>query len=82
MTFHPCGEPGATRTRGLQSRSLTLYPTELMAHNTFYYTPSFEIRQGPKSKIMPNFPPVIKYYAQMQLLMRNACQDNVFLLQY
>ena len=26
------GALGATRTRGLQSRSLTLYPTELRAH--------------------------------------------------
>ena len=32
MTFHPCGAPGAIRTRGLQSRSLTLYPTELRVH--------------------------------------------------
>lgn len=26
------GTPGAIRTHGLQSRSLTLYPTELRAH--------------------------------------------------
>ena len=29
------GALGATRTRGLQSRSLTLYPTELRAHASF-----------------------------------------------
>ena len=27
------GTPGAIRTHGLQSRSLTLYPTELRAHD-------------------------------------------------
>ena len=30
------GTPGAVRTHGLQSRSLTLYPAELRAHIQFF----------------------------------------------
>ena len=37
------GEPGAIRTRGLQSRSLTLYPAELRVHNTFIINDSHAV---------------------------------------
>ena len=40
------GVPCAIRTRGLQSRSLTLYPAELMAHEQMYYTASAARWQG------------------------------------
>lgn len=38
--------PDAIRTHDLQSRSLTLYPAELMAHEQMYYTASAARWQG------------------------------------
>ncbi len=40
------GTPGAVRTHGLQSRSLTLYPAELRALNRLDYTRVARFCQG------------------------------------
>ena len=53
------GEPGATRTRDLQSRSLTLYPTELRVHVSFgqpnQYITNGSVCQGVSSRFLSSF---------------------------
>ena len=45
------GTPDAIRTHDLQSRSLTLYPTELRAHiQLTYYIGYFRVLQGETEK--------------------------------